>query len=486
MRKLSLLAAAVLAALTAGVLVVAVGSGSSHSEAPGTQLDRYADNTDTYAFKAPDAPNALTIVANWVPFEDPAGGPNFYRFDDRAAYYLNIDNTGDGRYDIRYRFKFKTKVENPNSFLYALPGVSSINDPKLNIKQSYSIVRERYRGGSKVSAHLIASGLPVAPSNVGPKTFPNYDAVAQQAIRSLPGGGKVFTGQVDDPFFVDLGATFDALTIRNGTGNAGGGKDDVAGYNVHTIALQVPEEQVTRDARPVNGPKDPNAVVGVWSSTNRPRVQVNGVASAASKKSYRARVSSDSDEVQVSRLGNPLVNEVVIPLGMKDRFNATQPQDDAKNFGQFVLNPELARLINVLYPGLNVPEKNRTDIVTALLTGVPGLTQISKNPAAADTLKINLGVDPTAKPSRFGVLAGDTQGFPNGRRLTDDVVDIEERVVGGFLVGNKLPLGDGVDQNDKPFRATFPYVASPAAGLDSQLKRMEPQHAPVPGDPSGF
>jgi hypothetical protein len=171
---------------------------------------------------------------------------------------------------------------------------------------------------------------------------------------------------------------------------------------------------------------------------------------------------------------------------MKDRYNATQPQDDAKNFGQFVLNPELARLLNALYPGLNVPEKNRTDIVTALLTGVPGLTQIGKNPAAADTLKINLGVDPTDKPSRFGVLAGDTQGFPNGRRLTDDVVDIEERVIGGFLVGNKLPLGDGVDQNDKPFRATFPYVASPAAGLDSQLKRMEPQHAPVPGDPSGF
>jgi hypothetical protein len=486
MRKLSLLAAAVLAALTAGVLVVAVGSGSSHSEAPGTQLDRYADDTDTYAFKAPDAPNALTIVANWVPFEDPAGGPNFYRFDDRAAYYLNIDNTGDGRYDIRYRFRFKTKVENPNSFLYALPGVSSITDPKLNIKQSYSIVRERYRDGRKVAAHLIANGLPVAPSNVGPKTFPNYDAVAQQAIRSLPDGGKVFTGQVDDPFFVDLGATFDALTIRNGTGNAGGGKDDVAGYNVQTIALQVPEEQVTRDARPVTGAKDPNAVVGVWSSTNRPRVQVSGVTSSYSKKSHRAHAGSDDDEVQVSRLGNPLVNEVVIPLGMKDRYNATQPQDDAKNFGQFVLNPELARLLNALYPGLNVPEKNRTDIVTALLTGVPGLTQIGKNPAAADTLKINLGVDPTDKPSRFGVLAGDTQGFPNGRRLTDDVVDIEERVIGGFLVGNKLPLGDGVDQNDKPFRATFPYVASPAAGLDSQLKRMEPQHAPVPGDPSGF
>jgi hypothetical protein len=498
MRKLSVLLVALLAALAAGALAVTAGSGSSHREAPLSMLDPTGDNTDNYAFVAPDAPNSVTLVGNWIPFEDPAGGPNFYRFDDRATYYFNIDNTGDGKYDVRYRFKFKSKVRNPNSFLYALPGVKSIDDPKLNFVQTYSVWRERWEGGRQVSSKLLASGLPTAPNNVGPKTFPNYDAVAGQAIKSLPGGGKVFAGQVDDPFYVDLGSTFDAINIDMpgrpgiGTGNQGGGKDDVAGYNVHTIVLQVPKSDVTRDHRTPTSAKASNAVVGTWASTDRPRLQVTNqspVASAAS--TYRSashgktRKASDPGTVQVSRLGNPLVNEVVIPLGQKDKFNATQPSDDLKNFGKYVLSPELAKVINILFPGLNVPENNRTDIVTALLTGVPGLTQISPNAVPADTLKINLAVPPSANPSRFGVLAGDTQGFPNGRRLADDVVDIEERVVGGFLKGNKLPLGDGVDQNDKPFRTSFPYVASPRSGFDSQLKRIEPPHAPVPADPSG-
>jgi hypothetical protein len=498
MRKLSVLLVALLAALAAGVLAVTAGSGSSHREAPLSMLDPTGDDTDTYAFVAPDASNSVTLIGNWIPFEDPAGGPNFYRFDDRASYYLNVDNTGDGKYDIRYRFKFKTTARNPNSFLYALPGVKSFNDPKLNLVQTYSVWREVWRNGHHVSHKLLATGVPVAPNNVGPKTIPNYDQVANQAIRSLPGGGKVFTGQVDDPFFVDLGSTFDAINIDMpgrpgiGTGNQGGGKDDVAGYNVHTIALQVPKSDVTRDARAPASAKSPNAVVGVWASTYRPKLQVTSaspVASAASAsrkhKSTARKANYWENEVQVSRLGNPLVNEVVIPLGMKDKFNATQPSDDLKNFGKYVLSPELAKVINILFPGLNVPENNRTDIVQALLTGIPGLTQIAPGAPPTDTLKINLGVAPNANPNRFGVLAGDTQGFPNGRRLTDDVVDIEERVVGGFLKGNKLPLGDGVDQNDKPFRASFPYVASPAAGFDSQLKRIEPPHAPVPADPSG-
>jgi hypothetical protein len=469
-RTIPILVAALLAALAAGVLAVVPGSGSSHREAPLTALDPTGDDTDLYAFTAPDAPNALTVVANWIPFEDPAGGPNFYRFDDRAHYYLNIDNTGDGRPDVRYQFRFKTKVRNPNSFLYALPGVSSISDPKLNVVQTYTITRESYRNGKLVKAKRIASGLPVAPNNVGPKTIPNYDAVANEAIRSLPGGGKVFAGQVDDPFFVDLGTTFDAINIRNGTGNAGGGKDDLAGYNVHTIALQVPKSDVTRDGQPVAGASAPNAVVGVWSSTEREAIKV---------VRHRAR----KHDVQVSRLGNPLVNEVVIPLGKKDFFNATQPADDLKHFGKYVVSPELAKVMNVLFPGLNVPETNRTDIVQALLTGIPGLTQIAAKAPPTDTLKINLGTPPAATPNRFGVLAGDTQGFPNGRRLTDDVTDISLRVVGGFLKGNKLPLGDGVDSNDVPFRATFPYVAPPHAGFDSQLKRTEPTHDPTPAQP---
>jgi uncharacterized protein DUF4331 len=492
-----LLVAALLAALAAIALAVSSGSGSSHREAPLSSIDPTGDDTDVYAFVAPDAPNSLTLVANWIPFEDPAGGPNFYRFDDRASYYLNVDNTGDGRYDIRYRFKFKTKARNPNSFLYALPGVKSIDDPKLNLVQTYSVWRERWHRGHQVSNKLVADGLPVAPNNVGPKTIPNYDSVANQAIRSLPGGGKVFAGPVDDPFFVDLGSTFDAINIDMpgrmgiGTGNQGGGKDDLAGYNVHTISLQIPKSDVTRDRKTPADAKSADAVVGVWASTYRPRLQVTDqtpVANAAKlnrKAKHARRASDDNGEVQVSRLGNPLVNEVVIPLGQKDHFNATQPSDDLQNFGKYVLSPELAKVINILFPGLKVPENNRTDIVQALLTGIPGLTQIAPGAPPTDTLKINLGVAPNPHPSRFGVLAGDTQGFPNGRRLTDDVVDISERVVGGFLKGNKLPLGDGVDQNDKAFRTSFPYVASPASGFDSQLKRTEPAHAPVPGDPTG-
>ena len=475
MPKLSVLAAALLAAIAGGVIAVSPGSGSSHREAPLTALDPTADDTDLYAFTAPDATGALTVVANWIPFEDPAGGPNFYRFDDRANYYVNVDNTGDGNYDVRYQFRFKTKVRNPDSFLYALPGVDAISDPKLNIVQTYTVTRETYKRGHKTGAKVIARGLPVAPNNVGPKTIPDYGRVASQAIRSLDGGGKVFAGQADDPFFVDLGTAFDAINFRNGTGNAGGGKDDLAGYNVHAIVLQVPEASVTRNRKSVGSAGASNAVVGVWASTERESLRVTG-----SGRRTRGRVH----DVQVSRLGNPLVNELVIPLGQKDKFNATQPSGDLANFGKYVLSPELAKVINILYPGLNVPETNRTDIVQALLTGIPGLTEIAPKAPPTDTLKINLGTAPNPNPNRFGVIGGDTAGFPNGRRLADDVTDSALRVVGGFLKGNKLPLGDGVDVNDVPFRSAFPYVAAPHSGFDSRLKRDEPKHDPTPADPS--
>lgn len=460
MRRIALTAALVAAAVT-----VPMSLGSSHREAPLTSQDPTGDETDVYAFTAADAPGELTVVANWIPFEDPAGGPNFYKFDDRARYYVNVDNTGDGRADIRYRFAFKTKIGNPESFLYALPGVSSIRDPKLNVKQSYTVVRETYRGGKLRGQRVLGRGIPVAPNNVGPKTIPDYDKIAAQAIRSIRGGGKVFAGQRDDPFFVDLGSTFDDINFRAGTGNQGGGKDDLAGYNTHSIVLQVPKAAVRRSA---NAP-----VVGVWASTERRSLQLAGTGQSRGRW------------VQVSRLGNPLVNEVVIPLGKKDQFNRTKPHQDAALYGKYVVEPELAKVMNVLFPGVvNAPEKDRTDIVTALLTGVEGLTQINgKKSAAADTLKINLGTAAAGNPNRFGVLAGDTQGFPNGRRLGDDVVDISLRVVAGFLKGNKVPLGDGVDQNDKPFLSSFPYVASPHSGFDAQLKRSEPAHDPTPAQP---
>jgi hypothetical protein len=483
MRKIHLLLGALLASLAAATVVVTVGSGSSHREAPLTSADPTADDTDVYAFTAKDAPGALTVVANWVPFEDPAGGPNFYRFDDRARYYINIDNTGDGDYDVRYRFDFRTKF-NDRNFLHSLTQVTNLDDPQLFQKESYQVVRETYNSrGRRTSTQSLGSKFRVAPSNVGPKTMPDYETLANSAIRSLPGGGKVFAGQRDDPFFLPLDRVFDSINLDGaGTGNMGGGIDTLAGYGVQSIVLQLPEARVTRDSKAVSGATAPNAVVGVWASTERRRLQVTNDGSGDSRKERR------SDWVQVSRLANPLVNELFVPQSIKDKYNATQPSRDLQNFGKYALNPFLAGAFNQLLD-LGVKTDDRSDIVQALFTGIPGVTQISTKPAAADTLKINMGVPPSETENRFGVIGGDNAGFPNGRRLADDVVDIELRVVGGYLVptdqgGKKLPLGDGVDSNDQPFLPAFPYVPSlkNVIGGSPTEDLQTPPHAPTPAD----
>jgi hypothetical protein len=485
MRRFTVLMAAILAAVAASVVVVSQGTGSSHREAPLTSQDPTADDTDLYAFTAADAPDSLTVVANWLPFEDPGGGPNFYKFDPRARYYINIDNTGDGDYDVRYRFTFRTIA--PNSarigFPVALPEIRSINDPKLE-RQRMTVRRLRYnRRGHVVSSRIVGSNLPVAPSNIGAKTMPDYEALANQAIRSLRGGGRVFAGQRDDPFYIPLDRAFDSINLTGaGTGNIGGGIDTLAGYGVQSVVLQVPERRVTRGAHSVSGPTAANAVVGVWASAERKRLQVTN------RGDGRARRERRSHYVQVSRLGNPLINELVIPLALKDKFNRTQPSSDLRNFGKYVLSPFPALALNQLF-SLGIKTTGRTDIVQALLTGIPDFTQIGDNPVPADTLKINLGTPPSASPNRFGVIGGDVAGFPNGRRLADDAVDITLRVVGGYLVpaaqgGKKLPLGDGVDQNDQPFLGSFPYVPSlkNEIGGSPTEDRQEPVHEPTPGE----
>ena len=461
------------AALVAAAIAVPLSIGSSHREAPNISLDPTADNTDVYAFTAKDAPGALTVVANWIPGEVPANGPNFFRFDDRARYYIHVDNTGDGREDVSYRFVFNSKV-NPDSYLQAFPGVGSINDPKLYQRQTYDVIRETHRR-NKTKTKRIANNLPVAPSYAGPKTFPNYDNVAAGAVRNLRTGGRVFAGQRDDPFFVDLGAIFDAANLRAGTGNEGQGKDDLSAFSTHAIVLQVPESKVTKNKRSVSGPDARNAVVGVWSTTERKRIEVTN-ADFDSNKGSRGKW------VQVSRLGNPLVNEVVIPAGDKDKFNRTRPHNDAANYGKYVVEPELAKILNALFD-IGAPEKDRTDIVQALLQGLPGLNEHPGPgaPLPVDTLKLNLGVPPADTENRFGVIGGDNAGFPNGRRLGDDVVDIELQVVAGFLKGNMVPLGDGVDRNDKDFLPTFPYLPGPTSGFDSNPSdRFEPAHEATP------
>ena len=480
-RSVSIRKLAVLATVTAAAAIAAsLALSSSHREAPNIMLDPSADNTDVYAWTAKDANHAITVASDWIPGQVPANGPNFFRFDDRAKYYINFDNTGDGVADVKYLFRFDTRVRNPNSFLYAGPGTMGFGDPGLNVIQRYDVTRLKYRHGKLKSRRVVVENLPVAPPNIGPKTFPDYDNFVDAATRQLPGGGKIFVGQRDDPFYVDLGATFDAINVREGTGNEGQGKDDFSGLSTSAVVIQFPERKVTRNREQVADADANNAVVGVWSTTDRRRLQVtNATGGGSQDKAVRSRRNRF---VQVSRLGNPLINEVVIPLGKKDQFNRTTPDEDAARYGTYALNPELAAILNALF-GIDAPEHNRTDIVQALLQGIPDLNQHSGKNAGTpvDTLKLNLGVTPTKHPDRFGVIGGDNAGFPNGRRLEDDVVDIELQVVAGILVGNPVPLGDGVDKNDKPFLSEFPYLAAPDSGFDSNPSdRFESSHGPVP------
>ena len=448
--------ALLLAALATAAPIAA--RASSHSEAPGTVKDRLADDTDLYAWVAGDAREAVTFVGNWVPLLEPNSGPNFGAFDDDALYYINVDNVGDSRKHVRFQFKFQTTRRSGATFLYNTGPVTSLDDPDLNLRQTYTLTRIDVVNGNEQET-VIGSGLPVAPWFVGPVSMPAYDALAQSAVQTLPGGYKVFVGPRDDPFFVDLAAVFDLLTIRKVPGNQGKGVDGVGGYNVMTVALQVPKNLLTRDGMAPN-PESNNHIIGVWDTAERPAMRtLNGDGS----------VTISGPEVQVSRLGMPLVNEVVIPLQDKDKFNASQPQDDVANFGAYVVDPEAARLLNLLY-GIRVPPAPRNDLVAVFATGVPGLNQPA-GVAPGEMLRLNMTVAPAASPSRFGVLAGDVAGFPNGRRLADDVVDIELRVVAGVLVSGfdiapNNQLGDGIDANDRPFLPYFPYVAPPHNPLD--------------------
>ncbi len=449
------------ASITAVSLTGDGGEASSHREAPAIGADPLADTTDVYAFIAPDAPDKLTLVGNWIPLEEPAGGPNFYNFGDDVSYEFAIDNNGDAKEDVTYEYRFKTKVVDPTTFLYATGPIDSLTNPNFNIRQTYDV----YRNGVKVNSMPLAS----PPNNIGPTSTPNYDTLASAAVYTLPDGSKHFAGQRDDPFFVDLGAVFDLATIRMLPGDMGGGIDGVGGFNTHSIVLQVPLNSVTScHCDPAAG--DPAAVLGVWSDTYRSRLQVLK-KDGASKDFGR--------QIQVSRLGNPLVNEVVIPLSSKDTFNASDPKNDAQ-FLPFVLNSDLASKLNAVY-GLGLPTTDRQDLVTVFLTGIPGLNQPA-DVVASEQLRLNVGIKPgsagCANYSTLGVIAGDNCGFPNGRRLADDVTDVELRAVAcgyGFDIGpcdseaayapTTERLGDGVDGNDKACLSAFPYVASPHSGF---------------------
>jgi uncharacterized protein DUF4331 len=419
------LAAAVIAVVLAAVAAVikstgpSAASASSHREAPLISEDPSADLTDVYAFRSPDQPDTVTIIANVLPGEDPAAGPNWYTFSPTARYNLKIDTNGDVKPDVIYRFQFQSKT-----------GPFFLGDTA----QPFSVTRVE---GGKTT--VVAKGT-TPPNNIGPRSTPNYHSLVTKSIVQVAGGGQAFAGQRDDPFFGDIGAIFDLVAIRKGTGNAGGGKDFLAGYGVHTYAVQVP----------IAGLNAKNSTIGVWASVERKKTTVRG-----------AVTRSSGNWVQVDRLGNPLVNEVIIPTGMKDLWNSYQPWSESK-FKQYYTSPILAAVINKLYK-LGAPETGRDDLVAVLLTGVPKLNFTGTK--LADVLRLNLSIPVTKDPNRMGVLAGDNQGWPNGRRLSDDVIDIAEQAVGGFLKGTKLPLGDGVNADDQKVLASFPYAADPQSGF---------------------
>jgi hypothetical protein len=448
---------------------------SSHREAPSISKDPCADNTDTYAWVTPG--KTVTIVTNYVPGEIPANGPNFYEFGDDVLYEINIDNDADAETEIVYQFRFTTVISNPDTFLYNTGPITSLTSASWNRRQKYSVTKV-VNGTSTV----LASGLTCPPCNIGPRSTPNYTALATDAIHTLPGGEKVFCGQRADPFFVDLGAIFDLGTLRPFENlhliptAAAPGVDTLKNANVHTIAIQIPISKLTSDGSVPTDPLSNKSVLGIYASASRQKGMV---------RNANGTPSATGPWVQVSRLGNPLFNEVIVPMAKKDLWNAVDPVED-QQFTKYVEHPELAKLLPVLYPGvfphLQGLTGSRADLVAILLTGIPaGIVsptfQNYTGPVHADLLRLNIAIPPSANPNRLGILGGDLAGFPNGRRLTDDVTTIEIRAVAGvtYPLVNPSYTPDGAaglvedgtySTTVRTLLGSFPYVGTPYDGYD--------------------
>ena len=525
-RRLALLGCAILTPLLL-ITVVLIASqsqanASSHREAPLISKDPYADNTDTYVFLSPENQNNVVLVGAWIPFEGPEGGPNYYEWDDSALYDLYIDNDGDARADITYTLSSKVQVKTPATFLYNVGAITTLNDPDWNRQQFYTVTEQTEAGASTV----IVGNKSAAPVNIGEKSTPNYQALADAAIYTFnapQGAMKVYAGQTDDPFWVDL-QVFDLLTLRGQpapigyTADNNKPVDSVSAFNVHSLVIEVPVARVKQGSEPV---------LGVWSGTRRATTRVIGALNT---------ISNSTTYVQVSRLGMPLVNELVIPLALKDAFNSIPPSTDlllytgvAGNAIRDILqksveDPEIGNLLCALYqvplPGdankdckteftAGAPRSGRGDIFDIFLTGMklakPFTIQTKGGPVTlpagfnvnqpanvvpGEMIRINTDIkgdtcSPT--PSRLGVLGGDACGFPNGRRLFDDVVEIELLAVGGaayqVLDGRDASftfnpaligvLNDNVHYNDVPYYKrtkvedlpnTFPYLGLAQSG----------------------
>jgi hypothetical protein len=453
---------------------------SSHREAPEISKDPVADNTDTYAFVSPDDPQTVTLITNYLPAEVPAGGPTFFEFGNDVLYEIHIDNNGDGQPDVTFQFNFESKILNPETFLYNTGTISSLDDPNWSKRQFYTVTRVEPNSWNR-GEEVIGEGLACPPCNIGPHSTPTYSTLGQEAVHTLPGGVTVFAGQRNDPFFVDIGSIFDLADLRPFQNlhllpiPAAAGVDTLATMNVHTIAIRVPIASLTVDGSVPTNVMSSKAVLGVWGSASRRKLRISDGASS--------EYSEVGPWVQVSRLGNPLFNEVLIPMSMKDTWNASCPAEE-EAYLSYVQHPQLAGLLPVLYPKvfpkLEGLKAAREDLVAILLTGlpagvVPGF-QNNTGKVFADMLRLNVAVPPAKSPNPLGIIGGDLAGYPNGRRVIDATTTIELRAIAGAT----YPLVDksyepdeaagGITDGTAPlpfrFQPTFPYIGAPHSGFD--------------------
>jgi hypothetical protein len=459
---------------------------SSHREAPEISKDPVADSTDVYAFVSPDRPSTVTLIANYIPLEGPAGGPNFYAFGDDVLYEIHVDNNGDAIPDISFQFRFQTTLADPGTFLYNTGPILSLNSSNWNSRQTYTVTQ--VKNGTTA---VLAEGIPCPPCNIGPLSTPKYASLAASAVHDLPGAIRVFAGQRAEGFYVDLGAVFDLGDLRpfenlhaqygmHVFSSGAPGVNATAALNVHSIAIQVPISELLWGS-PHGNVTDKGSVIGVWTTASRQTATVWDAATG----SYVAAGPFH----QVSRLANPLFNEVLIPLGSKDEWNTLPPSGD-KQFAERVTNPELASLLPALYPGvfpnlakLVASNTARADLEAILLTGIPsGIVTGFQNytgPVLADLVRLNTAIPPSTSPNPLGIIGGDLAGFPNGRRVFDDVVSIELRAIAGatFPLVNKSytpdaaagQVTDGLTMTSVPsgYLDVFPYLGVPYSGFST-------------------
>lgn len=482
-------------ALTLAALTVALqpAMAASHREAPITALDHKADITDWFAFVSPERPDRVVMILNVDPFLEPSNGPNYFPFDPNVLYEMKVDNDHDGKEDVTFQFRFKTEIRNPGLYtgfvggLAGIPPITALDgtgSEGLSLRQTYSVTMVTKSGSQVLSDDQT---LFAVPSNVGPRTMPNYSALRSKGTYTLYNGMRVFAGTVADPFFIDLGGVFDSLNLRKASTapvlSAAVDSDDknnyapnaLAGFNVNTIAIEVPITMLTSDGQ-AHPASDKRAVIGTYGTTSRRRLSVLGEG------------TPHQPWAQVQRMGNPLINEAIIGTGSKDRFSMDDPSQDAQ-FANFFLNPLVPTVLSTL--GVPVPQAPRTDLlplVQYMAPICPGCAQADAGPVA-DLLRLNTGITPTQVGSqkRLGFLAGDTSGYPNGRRPVDDVLDISLRALAGILVDAKAygtPLGDGVNTPSAPLPGSFPFVAPAYSGRDSV--HLGPGQAGCTNQPNGI